>query len=124
MGKVITRLPDVTQVIDTPKGEMDFQSSFYRFISSAMDLKGPVDSLASVDSAIQVVRKIKAAEEKASDLVLEDAEFLVLDTAMKKYLPTLIPAVARAVRPFYRALEKQSDANQIGFQDADLAIKK
>jgi hypothetical protein len=102
-----------------------YETGFWEYLLDALNMKGPTDSLERVDIAIGLARKLKEAKaEKAETLTVENDEFKVLDAAMKAYLSTRLPEVAREVRVFYRALEPKSEKNPGGVQDVELAIKK
>lgn len=127
MGKVITATDDVKEQISSsgPNGPVLLEQTLYGFLKECLDIKGPIDSLDSIDTAIGLARKIKTAiAEKSSTLVLEDAEFKMLDDSSKKYLSHLIPIAAREFRKFYSALQKQTDSNPLGYQDIELSTKK
>lgn len=109
MGKVIS-VPEPVQVeVETPKGLVKHDITFFDYLLASLDEKAEVSDLKKISAALDTKRKVKAAKDaKVASFVLENEEYSLLAAASIKLISSRIPLFAMAQLPFARALEAGS----------------
>ena len=125
MGRVLTAPVAVKAMIESGRGEIQFEETFWGFIVSALNAKAPVGSLEQICEAKDVRKLVKAAlEEKSATITVEDAQYKLIQNAAKAHASGLPPAIAMEIDSFLYALEDKTETNKGGADKIDLATKK